>query len=385
VERVTAGGGDAPEIPIARPFFGEAEEKAVAEVLRSGWVAQGPRVAEFEERFAERVGAREAVAVSSCTAGLFLSLHALGVGPGDEVVVPSLSFIATANVALHAGATPVFADVEPGTYNLDPAAVEAAITPRTRAVIAAHQLGLPADLDAIAAVTEARGIPLVEDAACAVGSAYKGRPIGSSDRLACFSFHARKLLVTGEGGMITTADAELAARLRRLRHHGMSVSDLERHRSKTVVIEAYGEVGFNFRMSDLQAAVGVAQLARLEEFLARRREIASRYGRALAELPGVVAPGAPGWATPNHQSYMIRMPGADAAERDRVLDVMWSRGVAVRRGVMAAHLEPCYRGAAASLPETEHAASQTLLLPIFHGLSDGQQETVVEALAEALP
>ena len=373
-------------IPVARPCFDAEEERLLLEVLRSRWVTQGPRVEEFEKRFAEAVGARHAVAVSSCTTGLFLAFHALGIGPGDEVVVPSLSFIATANAVLHAGAQPVFADVEPRGFNLDPEAVAAAIGPRTRAVLVVHQLGLPADLARIEKIARERGIAVVEDSACAVGSRLAGRPIGSSDHVGCFSFHARKVLVTGEGGMIVTPDPELAARLRRLRHQGMSISDLDRHRSTRPLIEEYPEVGYNFRLSDLQAAVGLAQLAKLDGFLARRRMLAARYCEALAGFPELEAPLAPEGTEPNFQSFIVRLRGADAERRNRVIEELGRRGVASRRGLMASHLEACHRGARRSgaLVETERAAAQTLLLPIFHELTEADQDYVMVSLREAL-
>jgi perosamine synthetase len=373
-------------VPVAKPCFDAEEERLLLEVLRSRWVTQGPRVEEFERRFAQAVGARHAVAVSSCTTGLFLALHALGIGPGDEVVVPSLSFIASANAILHAGASPVFADVEPRSYNLDPEAAAAVIGPRTRAILVVHQLGLPADLPRFEKLAQERGLALVEDSACAVGSRLHGRPIGSSENLGCFSFHARKVLVTGEGGMIVTPDPELAARLRRLRHQGMSVSDLERHRATKPVIEEYPEVGYNFRLSDLQAAVGLAQLAKLDAFLKRRRLLAERYRSALADLPELEAPFAPAGAEPNFQSFIVRIRGADAERRNRVIEQLQLCGVASRRGLMASHLELCHRAArrAAALPETERAAAQTLLLPIFHELTEADQDYVIASLRAAL-
>lgn len=378
--------GPARRVPVAKPSFGEEEERALVETLRSGWVTQGPRVAEFEQRFAAAVGAREAVAVSSCTAGLFLTLHAHGIGPGDEVVVPSLTFIASANAILQAGASPVFAEVDPRSYNLDIDAARSAVGPRTRAIMLVHQLGLPLDLEPFEAVAQEHGLLLVEDAACALGGRIRGRPVGSSPWPACFSFHPRKILVTGEGGMITTSDSELAARLRRLRHQGMSVSDLERHHAEHVVLEAYPELGFNFRMSDLHAAVGLAQLAKLDEFLARRRELAARYGEALERFPEVVAPAAPEHLEPTYQSYIVRLPGSGERGRNRVLDELQQRGVGSRRGLMACHLEPFYREArlSGSLAQTELAAAQTLLLPLFHGLTQEDQDYVLAALRDSL-
>jgi perosamine synthetase len=379
----------ARRVPLARPSFDEREEKAVAEVLRSGWVTQGPRVGAFEERFAETVGAAHAVAVSSATAALFLSLRALGVGPGDEVVVPSLSFIASANAVAHAGATPVFADVDPRTYDLDPAAVEAALGPATRAVLAVHQLGMPAELDALQRIADRSGVALVEDAACAVGSRYRGRPVGGSGNLACFSFHPRKVLVTGEGGMITTSDGDLAARLRRLRHQGMSVSDLERHRAERVVFERYDEIGYNFRLSDLHAALGLVQLEKLPQLLEHRRRLAARYARALSALPRLEAPFVPEHVEPNFQSYIVRLTGARCEERDALIQALQGRGVATRRGLMAIHREACYREdgpgrAGGPLPHTEAAADQTLVIPLYPELSDEEQDYVVAQLAEAL-
>ncbi len=373
-------------VPVTAPSFGAEEERLLLETLRSGWVTQGARVAAFEERFAAAVEAREAVAVSSCTAGLFLCLHASGIGPGDEVVVPALTFIATANAVVHAGATPVLADVDPRTYNLDPKAAEAAFSPRTRAVLLVHQLGMPADLPAFEALAAERGVLLLEDSACAVGSRLAGRPIGGSGHTGCFSFHPRKVLVTGEGGMITTADSELAARLRRLRHQGMSVSDLERHRADRVITERYPEIGYNFRMSDLQAAVGLAQLDKLDALVARRRALGARYDAALADVPGLVTPAVPESALPNFQSYIVRLSGADRAARDRVQDAMQRRGVATRRGLMAVHREEPYRHAlrAGPLRHSEEADAQTLLLPLYADLSHEDQDYVVEQLREVL-
>jgi dTDP-4-amino-4,6-dideoxygalactose transaminase len=373
------------QVPLARPSFGPEEEELLLAALRSGWVTQGPRVEEFEARFAEAVGARHAVAVSSGTAALFLALHALELRPGDEVIAPSLSFIATANAIVHAGALPVLVDVDPATQNLDPVAAAAALTPRTRAILLVHQLGLPADLDALQAIAAQRGLALVEDAACAVGSRHRGLPIGASGNPCAFSFHPRKVLVTGEGGMLTTADARLAERLRRLRHQGMSISDLERHRAEHAILESYPEVGYNFRLSDLHAALGLAQLARLEGFLAERRRLAARYDAAFAGTR-IVRPRIPAWAAPNHQSYLVRLEGADAAERQRVLDRLRRRGIGARRGLMAIHREPAYRAwpPRAPLPHTEAAAVSTLVLPLFPGLADADQDYVIAELRAAV-
>jgi dTDP-4-amino-4,6-dideoxygalactose transaminase len=373
-------------VAVAKPSFDEEEERLVLEVLRSGWVTQGPRVEEFERRFAALVGSADAVAVSSGTTALFLTLHVLGIGAGDEVIVPSLTFIASVNAIVHAGATPVLIDVDPRTYNLDPEAVEAAVTPRTRAIMLVHQLGMPADLDAIDAIGRRHGIHVVEDAACALGSSYKGRPIGGSSNLAAFSFHPRKVVVTGEGGMITTNDAGIAARLRRLRHQGMSISDIERHRADRVINETYPEIGYNCRLSDLHAALGIAQLAKLDLLVARRRAIAAYYGEALRSLPAIEPPFVPDFAEPNYQSYIVRLREGGETERNHVLDEMHRRGIAMRRGLMAVHREAPYRNAriAGSLRHTELATDQTMILPIYAGLRDEEQRYVIESLTEVV-
>ncbi len=375
-------------IPIARPFLGVEEERAAAEVLRSRWLTQGPRVAEFEAAFARYVGAPHAVAMSSCTTALHALWVALGVGPGDEVVCPSHSFIATANAIVHAGARPVFADVDDRSYNLDPAAVERAITNKTRAILAVHQVGLPADLDGLAAIARARGLILIEDAACAAGSSYRGAPIGRPVGVAAaFSFHPRKILCCGEGGMVTTTDGELAARLRRLRHHGMTVSDLERHNAKgRYQRESYAEVGYNYRLSDVQAAIGLVQLGRLDEMVAKRRELAARYAQLLDGAP-VELPHAPPGCAPNFQSYVVRLRGRGREGRDRVIDALVAEEIAARAGVMAAHREPPYAMGASGnwhLPVTDAVTDETLLLPMFHELTEPDQARVAAALRRAL-
>jgi dTDP-4-amino-4,6-dideoxygalactose transaminase len=370
-------------IPVSRPSFGEAEEKAVIEVLRSGWVTQGPRVAEFESKFAEYVGAPHAVAVSSCTTALHLALVAAGIKAGDEVLCPSLSFIATANAIVHAGAVPAFVDVDESTYNMDPNCIEDAITPRTRAILVVHQIGLPAALEEINEIANRRGLLVIEDAACAIGSEYKGQRIGLPHSLmACFSFHPRKILTTGEGGMITTADAELAARLRRLRQHAMTVSDVARHSSNKVVIESYDEVGYNYRMTDVQAAVGLVQLRRIDEMLSKRRAMAERYSAVLSELDWLSVPQQPPLCRHNFQSYMMRLNGGAAVHRDQFMQELLDRGIASRRGVMAIHREPPYRSEHwdSGLRTTDIVADTSVILPLFHDITDDEVKYVTNCI-----
>ena len=371
-------------IPVMRPWLGQEEAEAAAQAVASGWIAQGPRVREFEEAFAAAIGTPHAVAVSSCTTALHLALIVAGIGPGDEVIVPSLSFIATANAVRYVGAQPVFADVDLATQNLVPETVKPQLTGRTRAVILVDQAGVPADLDGIRALCDPLQVTVIEDAACAVGSTYQGRPAGAGAALAAFSFHPRKLLTTGEGGMITTWDASTADRLRRLREHGMDVSAADRHRSQQPVIERYTEVGFNYRMTDIQAAVGLVQLRKLPEMVARRRILARRYQDLLSGIPGLLTADDPPYGETNYQSFWILLPEESAVGRDDLLRLLADAEISARRGIMAAHLEPAYADVKVSLPVTERLTARSLILPLFHQMTQAQQEQVVSVLTSAL-
>ena len=373
-----------------QPWLGEEEVAAVAEVLRSGWVAQGPRVAAFEEAFAAAMQSPYAIATSSCTTALHLALVVAGIGPGQDVVVPSLSFIATANAATYVGARPVFADVDPLTGNLTAETVRAAITPATTAVIAVDQGGVPVDLDPIRALCDPRGIVVIEDAACAAGSTYRGRPTGAGAEIAAWSFHPRKILTTGEGGMLTTARPDWAERARRLREHAMSVSAADRHASVLAPPEEYAEIGFNYRMTDLQAAVGLVQLGRLPEAVARRRQLAAGYRKAIEEINGLRAVEDPPWGTGNVQSFWVEVGPAYPRDREGLMAALAAAGISARRGIMAAHRQPAYRALAADpavdlavhLPGTDRLTDHTLILPLFHQLSESEQARVIDVLRE---
>jgi dTDP-4-amino-4,6-dideoxygalactose transaminase len=374
-------------IPVARPLLDTAEAEAAGRAILSGWVTQGPEVAAFEREFAAAVGAPFACAVSSCTTALHLALLAVGVDPEDEVITVSHSYIATANAVRFCGAWPVFVDIEPETFNIDPAAIEPAVTSRTKAILCVHQMGMPCDLSSLAAMARARGLPLIEDAACAIGSTVRrddawepiGRPHGD---IACFSFHPRKVITTGDGGMLTTANGEFDRQFRLWRQHGMDVPDTVRHGSPQVVFEAYRMVGFNYRMTDIQAAVGREQLRRLPDLVRERRLLAERY-RSLLEGAPATAPVEPAWARSNWQSYCVRL--ADGLDQRRVMQGMLDRGVATRRGIMCAHREPAYadRPLRFPLPRSEQAQDRCILLPLYPRMTEAEQEEVVKAFREA--
>lgn len=380
------------QIPVAKPVLDEREVEAVRRVVLSGWVTQGPEVAAFEREFADYVGAPHACAVSNCTTALHLALLAVGVGAGDEVITVSHSFVATANAIRYCGAVPVFVDIEAEGFNIDPDRIEAAVTPRTRAILVVHQLGMPCDLARILELARASGLPVIEDAACAIGSEILwqgrweriGRPHGD---IACFSFHPRKVVTTGDGGMLTTSNPAYDRRFRLWRQHGMNVPDTVRHGSRQVIFESYDEVGYNYRMTDLQAAIGREQLKRLPAIIARRRQLAQTYAADFAGMNIVQPPAEPAWGRSNWQSYCVRLPAG--ADQRAVMQALLDSGIATRRGVMNAHLEPAYAGAgsyrlAGALSRSEAAQAETIMLPLFVQMSEDDVHAVTAALGDAL-
>ena len=378
-------------IPVARPWMDEQEAEAARRAILSGWVTQGPEVAAFEREFADAIGTAHACAVSSCTTALHLALVALGVGMGDEVITVSHSFIATSNAIRYCGATPVFVDIDLATFNIDPALVEAAFTPKTKAILAVHQLGMPCDLASLASIAAHRRVPLIEDAACAVGSEIEwqgawqriGRPHGD---VACFSFHPRKLLSTGDGGMLTTSSADLDRSFRLLRQHGMSVPDAVRHSSDRVIFERYPVVGYNYRMTDIQAAIGREQLKRLPAIVARRREMAARYDERLQSIDAVIVPHEPGWARTNWQSYAIRV-GA-RIDQQTLMQRMLDAGISTRRGATNVHREGAYPPgswrAGSGLSRSEDAQETAVVLPLYHQLTEEDQDRVIATLESVI-
>lgn len=375
-------------IPITKPLLGEPEAQAARRAILSGWTTQGPEVAAFEREFAEWVGAPHACAVSSCTTALHLALLVSGVQPGDEVITVSHSFIATANSIRYAGATPVFVDIDPASFNIDPPLIERALTERTRAIVCVHQMGMPCELRRIVPLARERGLPLIEDAACAAGSEILwdgrwetiGRPHGD---VACFSFHPRKLISTGDGGMLTTRHAHWDRRLRLLRQHAMSVPDTVRHQASEVIFESYPVVGFNYRMTDIQAAVGREQLKRLPGIVQRRRQVATQYAEVLSSIPGLGIPGEPAWARSNWQSYCVRLPAH--CEQRAVMQAMLDAGISTRRGIMCSHREPAMRDIPVRHPlaHSEQAQDRCILLPLYGDLTPEEQQHIATTLRHA--
>jgi len=414
-------------IPMARPCMGEAEAAAVKDAILSGWVTQGPRVKAFEVSFAQKIGAKYACAVSNCTAALHLALLAVGVKTGDAVITVSHSFIATANAVRHCGAEPVFVDVDPDTCNMSVTDLDKCLSEeceagdnalfykktaniavgesplcnfnkiqngnvgRIAAIMPVHQMGFPCDISRINAVAKKYSVPVVEDAACAIGSEMSldagntwemiGKPHGD---IACFSFHPRKVLTTGDGGMITTNNREYDARFRLLRQHGMSVPDTVRHDSDKVIFESYITTAFNYRMTDIQAAVGIEQLKRLDDIVAERRKLAATYSKLLWDIPQLKLYDLKDTVRPNWQSYPVRLLDGVHLSQIEVMQKLLDNGIATRRGIMNAHQEPAYCAAKWSLPESKSCRDRIILLPLYPGIGKETLEYIAHTLREIL-
>ena len=373
-------------IPIAKPYLTEEEAQAAYDTILTGWITQGPKVAEFEEKFAKYTGAQYAVAVSNCTTALHLSMIVSGIGAGDEVICPSLSYIATANCIRYVGATPVFAEVNPVTYNLDVLDAEKRITSKTKAILLVHQIGMPADIDAFKELCERYHLKLIEDAACAAGSSYKGGKIGSHSELVCFSFHPRKVISTGDGGMITTNNKEYYDRMKLLRQHGMAVNDRVRHESNKVIITDHVELGYNYRMTDVQAAIGIKQLEKLDWIVSERRKIADYYQEALKDIATIRLPLEDDGYFSNYQSYSIYLKPDCKVDRNELMQKMLEQGIATRSGIMTTHRETAYQDycKGLSLPVSEEACERSILLPLYVPMEIEQTEKIVSVFKQLL-
>lgn len=363
------------KIPLSKPYFDDEEVKAVSEVIESGWVMQGKKVEEFERMLANYIGVKYAVLVSSGTAALHLSMLALGISKGDEVIVPSFSFVASANCILYAGAKPVFADIDIKTYNIDPNDIGNKITKKTKAIIVVHQVGLSADMAPILEIAKKNNLTVIEDAACSLGAKYKGKNVGTFGKIACFSFHPRKSITTGEGGLIVTQDENIASLVKSLRSHGVEYNDGEK----------FVRLGYNYRMTDLQAAMGIAQFRKLNQILKKKEKISKRYNDAFSESGQVVPPYVPSDCIHTYQSYLVRIKKGRSV-RDRLIKELGKKGIASKPSVTAIHEEPLYKKdyGKESLPMTEKANSEGLILPFYPQMTESDQDYVINSLMDAL-
>jgi len=374
------------KIPVAKPFLTEVDAREVYNTILTGWVTQGPKVREFEEKFAQYVGSKYAVAVSNCTNALYLSMIVSNLKPGDEVICPSLSFIATANSITYTGAKPVFAEVDPETYNIDVNHAESLITDKTKAVLIVHQIGMPADIDAFKLLCNKYNLKLIEDAACAIGSSYKGQKIGSHSEIVCFSFHPRKVITTGDGGIITTKSKEYYKQLKLLRQHGMSIDDRTRHNAKKIIFEDYIKIGYNFRMTDVQAALGIKQLERLDWIVKERRKIAFKYNEVFKNINCLRLPIEKDGFFSNYQSYSVYLKSNAPISRNELMQKLLDRGISTRRGIMTAHREIAYKEycKGLKLPISEDISDRSIILPLYVPMNKEEVNFVINSVYELL-
>jgi dTDP-4-amino-4,6-dideoxygalactose transaminase len=375
-------------IPITKPFFDEAEKEAILKPLESGWIVQGPNVAEFERRFAEYTGSKYAKATTSCTTALHLSLVVCGISEGDEVILPAFTFVASANAVEYQKAKPVFVDIDIRTFNLDVEQLEAAITSKTRAIMPVHLFGLCSDMEPILKLAEKYNLAVIEDAACAVGSLYKDKHAGTFGALGCFSFHPRKPITTGEGGMIITDEADIAAQVEAMRSHGATVSDLERHKKGAFILPEHNILGYNYRMTDLQGAIGVQQLNKLDWILKRRIELAHKYDKAFEEIEGLTAPFVPEGYRHTYQSYVTLIEDSSPVSRDELALRLKSKGIDTRQGTHAVHALGYYKQkynlSEQDYPMAWKADRQSLTLPLYPQMAEEEQEYVINSVREII-
>ncbi|WP_102795708.1 DegT/DnrJ/EryC1/StrS family aminotransferase [Bowmanella denitrificans] len=372
-------------INISEPVTGEAEWQAIKEPIETGWLTQGPKVAAFEKGFADFHGAQHGIATTSCTTALHLILHALEIGPGDEVLVPAFSWVASANVVLYCGATPVFVDIDLQTYNIDPTKIQAKLSPKTKAIVVVHLFGLCADMDAIRDALPSQ-VKIVEDAACAAGAKYKDAYAGTLGDASAFSFHPRKTITTGEGGMVLTNDPDLAEIMQKLRNHGAEISEEQRHHGpKPYLLPDFNMMGFNYRMTDLQGAVGLSQLGKLKGFINERQQAAQNYRQALAEIPWLKMPVVPDACTPAWQAFVTWVdPKTAPLPRNEIMDVLQSKGIATRPGTHAIHMLSYFTQAMqlspADYPVAMFCNDQTMAIPLHNKMTADDYQYVIDAL-----
>lgn len=373
-------------IPIAKPFLDKEEAQSAYDTIMSGWVAQGERVEEFEGKFREYTGAKYSVAVSNCTNALHLAMIVSGIKAGDEVICPSMSYIATANSVLYTGAKPVFAEVSQLDYNTDPEHVKKLISEKTKALLLVHQIGMPADIEAFKKICKDNNLKLIEDAACAIGSEYKGEKIGVHSELVCFSFHPRKVITTGEGGMITTYNEDYYKRLKLLRQHAISISGKERHTSEELSFEDHLETGYNYRMTDIQAAIGIKQLEKLDKIIEERRKIAEKYIDGLSGTDCIKLPTEPEDRKSNYQSFAIYLKKNSPVSRNELMKKLLAAGISVRKGVMTSHRESAYinSGEKIKLPVSEDLCDNSFMIPLYVPMDQRDTDYIIETIRKIL-
>jgi dTDP-4-amino-4,6-dideoxygalactose transaminase len=376
------------KLPITKPFFDEEEKRAIIEPLEKGWIVQGPKVKEFEDLFCKYTKAKFALATTSCTTALHLSLVALGIKEGDEVILPSFTFIATANVIEYQGAKPLFVDIDINTFNIDPNKIEENITARTKAIIPVHLFGLCADMSKIMEIANKYGLFVVEDAACALGSYYKGKHAGTFGDIGCFSFHPRKVITTGEGGMLITSNEEIYRKIEAMRNHGAIVSDLERHKKGEFVLPEFDILGYNYRMTDIQGSLGISQMKKLRMILEKRWILAQRYNKYFNEVEWLRLPIEPHGYRHAYQSYVILLKQDAPVSRDELAMKLINRGISVRQGTHAVHTLGYYRKnykiSPQEFPKSLEAHNQSLTLPLYFTMSQKEQDFIIDSVKKEL-